>query len=102
MLHVNVRHFMRHHARKLRFILSCVNGSNIDEHRAARKSERIDFLLLHHVKFVRPRILLRNLVHEFPAESLNVLCLGARIRQHRHLLVNLRCGLQPKLLLVLS
>ena len=91
---------MRHHARKLRFILSCVNGSNIDEHRAARKSERIDFLLLHHVKFVRPRIL--NLVHEFPAESLNVLRLGARIRQHRHLLVNLGCGLQPELLLVFS
>jgi hypothetical protein len=57
MLHVHVRHFMRHHSRKLGFVGGGVNRANIDEDRPAGRRECIDLLLLDYVKLIRPRIL---------------------------------------------
>ena len=101
MLHVNVRNFVRHHAGKLRFAGSRGDCSDIDENRPARQSERVDLLLRNNVKLKGPRELLRNYRDKFFPQLLDVFCLGARIGQHRHLLVNLGHRLLTELLLLL-
>ena len=64
MLHVDVRHFMSHHARELGLIVGLNNRTNIDEHGATWQSERINFLLRDYMKLERPRIFLWNHVSQ--------------------------------------
>ena len=67
MLHVNVRHFMSHHACQFRFILGRDNRTDIDEHRAAWQSKGIDILLRNYVELERPRVFLGDDIRQlFP------------------------------------
>ena len=53
-LHVHVRHLVRHHARKLRLIVSRKNRAHINKDRATRKRKCVHVFLRDHVKLIGP------------------------------------------------
>ena len=77
MLHVHVRNLVCHDTGELRFIRSSGNRPDVDENGAAGQCKCVDLFLGNNVELVWPGSVRRNHRHQFLAELLNILRLGA-------------------------
>ena len=96
-----MRDLVRHHTCELRFIVGRLNGSYIHVQRTTRESERVDFLLVHHMKLIWP-FLSRSVLHQSAPELLNVLRDWIGVGQYGILAVGLRRCLLSRLDLLLE
>lgn len=92
---------MRHHTSQLRLCIRGLDGPEIYKDRPAWQREGIDLRNIGHVEVVGP-LVAGSVCHEFFSEVLNIAGDWARIRQHRHLLVDLLFSFIPELDLLLG
>ena len=85
---------MRHDAGKLRLCLGRLDRAQVYKDRPAGQGEGVDVLHIHDVEVVGP-LVSRSIGHQAGAKLLHVAAHRAAIRKHRHLLIDILCGLLP-------
>ena len=98
----HVAQFVSHDARDLAFVMRRLDHSAVDEHRAARKRERVNLLLVDHAEGVMELgvlVLRRNCANQ-PLSDAGQVFVQRRVVEHREFLLNLLRSLLPKLYIV--